>query len=503
MLKNSCAQTLLGLGLLLVSATATAQTLTPITTQPKDWRVVAKEDIEAVYQSTTANHPGMVDPLNPKFADSLNAAKQAALKYANQFNSAAGYKFALGALRAKLNDGHAGVYTRVPADWLAVPRWPGFVTTWRADGLFVSKSTLDKLAVGSRVIDCDGQPIEQIIKTNVFTFYLSADQPGLWWSEASRVFVDEGNPFVRLPARCTVELADRKQSIEINWQDAPMELKQWRQETAFGAHLATGVTQPAPGITWISLPNFNPSVKEMPELERLYKALQSKDSPLKSARAVVIDLRGNQGGSSNWSVRLAKLFWGKAAAEAHLAHYQRNVQILWRPSEGNEGALKALLPILKQQGDLDTIDEIKKLISKMPRARADNRALLPEKANFKPDSVKKPTKALAFANKKNLPLYVVTDGACVSACLDAIDVFKLYGKTILVGSPTSSDSTYMEVRSDPLPSGLGATIIPMKIWVDRPRGNGQFYAPDIVVNDLPWSTENFVTRIQDHLTNLK
>jgi hypothetical protein len=77
-----------------------------------------------------------------------------------------------------------------------------------------------------------------------------------------------------------------------------------------------------------------------------------------------------------------------------------------------------------------------------------------------------------------------------------VDLFKLYSNTVIVGSPTASDSTYIEVRSDPLPSGFGATIIPMKIWVNRPRGNGQFYTPDIIVNDLEWTNEGFLKHIQ-------
>jgi hypothetical protein len=481
----------------LLCTTSTGQVKPP--EKPQDWRAVAKQDIEAVYQSSLANHPGLHDPLNPKFGDSLIAAQKRALTYANQFDSASGYQFSLAAFRAKLNDGHAGVTTSVPVEWLTTLRWPGFVTAWRTDGLFVARSAIDKIAVGSKIVGCDGQTMDQIIKTNVFGFRLGVDQPGQWWGQASRVFLDEGNPFVRLPARCEFETNGTKASLEINWQDAPSELAQWRRAAAFGESMRTGITAPAPGVVWIALPTFSPSEEEVKELVALYKSVSSKTSAHLKAQAIVVDLRGNQGGSSTWSRRLAYALWGKVETEAHLDYLYRNVKILWRTSEDNQAALTEFIPQLKKTGDQQSIALIEKIISKMTKARGENQSLMPETNAKKNATIKKPVKALTFANKKAIPFFVIVDGNCASACLDAVDVFKLYGKTVLIGSPTASDSTYMEVRLDPLPSALGSTIIPMKIWVDRPRANGQFYTPDIVINDLAWSTKGLLAAIQDKL----
>ncbi len=473
----------------------------PPTEKPKDWRIVAKEDIAAAYQSTFLNHPGMVDPINPKFGDTLEAARRAALKLAGQYDSAASYRAALAVFRAQLNDGHAGAYTRVPPEWLPPLRWPGFVTTWRSDGLFVSRSEAKQISVGTRVVGCDGQTIEDLVKNNVFRFKVGANQAGHWWTQASRVFVDDGNPFVRLPQRCEFELLDRKQSLEISWLDAPPELEDWRSASVASTRFSTQLQELAPGIAWISLPTFDPNPEQLKALEALYKTLGAKNSLHVNAKAIVIDLRGNQGGSSNWSLRLARALWGAKAVDAHHEYANRKVQILWRPTEGNEAAMRSYLPIFLKQGQKELAAEIKKTADQMNKARALNEALMPERVAQKTNSVKSPAKPLMGANNKLTPLYVITDGDCASACLDAVDIFKLYSNTILVGSPTASDSTYMEVRTDPLPSGFGATIIPMKIWVNRPRGNGQFYTPDIVINDLEWTSDSFLNRIQEDLTN--
>jgi hypothetical protein len=98
------------------------------------------------------------------------------------------------------------------------------------------------------------------------------------------------------------------------------------------------------------------------------------------------------------------------------------------------------------------------------------------------------------------PIYVITDGGCVSACLDALDVFTRFPGVKLVGAPTSADSNYLEIRYEPLPSERGIVILPTKIWVHRPRRSGEVYRPDIAVNDLDWTTETILDHIDRDLT---
>ncbi|MFN9880375.1 MAG: peptidase, partial [Planctomycetota bacterium] len=94
------------------------------------------------------------------------------------------------------------------------------------------------------------------------------------------------------------------------------------------------------------------------------------------------------------------------------------------------------------------------------------------------------------------PVYVIMPPQSASAALDAIDTFKLFSNTRLIGAPSSADSTYMEVRLADLPSGLGKVIVPNKVYVNRPRGNGVYYNPDILHRNLDWSTEAFLKRVQ-------
>lgn len=99
------------------------------------------------------------------------------------------------------------------------------------------------------------------------------------------------------------------------------------------------------------------------------------------------------------------------------------------------------------------------------------------------------------------PVYVIVPGNCASACLDAVDVFKLFPNTRLLGAPSSADSTYMEVRNEKLPGGLARVLVPTKLYVNRPRGNGEFYRPDIPVTALQWTRANFLDAIERDLAH--
>ncbi len=58
-----------------------------------------------------------------------------------------------------------------------------------------------------------------------------------------------------------------------------------------------------------------------------------------------------------------------------------------------------------------------------------------------------------------------------SACLDALDVFTRFSNTKLMGAPSSTDSTYMDIRTRPVPSGLASVVIPNKVYGNLPRAN--------------------------------
>ena len=184
--------------------------------------------------------------------------------------------------------------------------------------------------------------------------------------------------------------------------------------------------------------------------------------------------------------------WGKDAVAARADQRFAKTAVWWRPTPGNLAEVRGFVDLLTSQGDADTAGLVAQFIPVFEAAiaRGDTWFVEPDSPSApKPDA----------APLLTAPVYVIVPGQCASACLDAIDVFKLFPNTRLIGAPSSADSTYMEVRNPPLPSGMARGIIPMKMYVDRPRGNGEFYAPDIEMRDFDWSTANFLKRIEEDL----
>ena len=170
----------------------------------------------------------------------------------------------------------------------------------------------------------------------------------------------------------------------------------------------------------------------------------------------------------------------------------RPVEIWWRASDGNINYLSEMEADLRKNGQREIADEIVKLMTKAHAARAaDKPFAIEEEATPAPRNAP-PAPPLAL----DLPVYVIVPGRCASACLDAVDLFKQVPGTKLIGAPTSADSQYMEVRTVDLPSGKGNAVIPIKIWMHRPRKGGEIYRPDIVMAGLDWSTDSFLDAIE-------
>jgi Peptidase family S41 len=460
-----------------------------------DWQALATADVKAAYIETRDNHPGMFDPKNPNFPKLLETAQAEALKLARKATNAAGFEASLTRFKAVLNDGHAGAYASLPDALSPQIRWPGFVAAWRGNAMYVFKSTSGGPQEGAQILSCDKLPVKTLVERNYFRFSDGREVPGEWWSGARRLFVDDGNPFVKLPKTCMFRHDGKDQNRVLSWSVVPDYYQAWKNGSANGDLLPIGMMERAPGMFWYALPDFQPDDAGTAAYKKLYADTAANRDKLLGARAIILDLRFNQGGSSNWSKMLAKQLWGEARVDQALKDYFAKTQTWWRPTTDNLAAIKQFIPLLEQQGDPETAAMVKMFMPIFEAAvtRGDKYLIEPDI----PESL-----VAAKANDPSelkTPVYVIVPGQCASACLDSIDYFKRFPNTKLIGAPSSADSTYMEVRNPKLPSGMAYAIIPMKMYVDRPRGKGVFYHPDIEMRDFDWSTANFLKRIEADL----
>lgn len=468
---------------------------------PQAWMQAARSDIEAAYRILADNHPGMVDPANPNFPTLLNQARLNALSLVPRVDGPAPYMFTIDRFTATLQDGHAGVFARLPqeVDWKS--RWPGFLVTWRGDGLLVHHSEEANVPVGARILNCDGQSIDTLMRERVFAFQHGLDQPGIWWSDGRNLLLDHGNPFLEPLKRCEIQTPDgQHRQIVLEWRSLPESAQRFIWSVTNGDRLPVGLQWREDRWPWVAMPTFQPDESEVQAYDELIQAIESQRERLLAAPAIVLDLRHNQGGNSQWSVRVASALWGAGRVERRRAALYARTQTLWRASQENTNHVESLAEQLKEAGMTELLPEIRRIGDGMRTALAKGEPFFNEDAQN--DTESKPSMQEASRDLDSdpppltAPVFVIVPPQCASAGLDAIDTFKLFPNTRLIGAPSSADSTYMEIRLQDLPSGLGKVIVPNKVYVNRPRGNGEYYTPDILHTALDWSTEAFLTRVQ-------
>ena len=438
----------------------------------------------------------MKDPNNTGFPAQLAAAREAGLKLAARAHDRGGYADALGAFSAVLADGHAQLGDNAPPG-PPVVKWPGFVAAWRGDRVVVHFTTPAAPApVGSIIERCDGRAMPELIRDRLANSGFRPREAGQWWSRTPRAFTADSGLMRALPHKCTFRLADGgRVEGRLAWSAAPPNLETLLRSASDGQRSEIALSEERPGVFLIGMPDFDPHAEGVKAWRALYDDIQKQRAALLRAKVVVIDLRYNNGGSSAWSRDAARLLWGGDAVDARKEQYERGVAVWWRASPANIAYLAKMEQKIRGNGQVTVAGEMHAVAKGMETAAGNGDDFYVEggeKEAYAQSGVLPPTDFVP-------PVYVIVPGRCASACLDAVDTFKLFPNVKLIGAPTSADSTYMEVRVNTLPSGEGVAVIPVKMWVGRPRGRGEVYRPEIELRDVDWSTVNFLNRIEEDL----
>ncbi|QIK96716.1 hypothetical protein G7076_09965 [Sphingomonas sp. HDW15A] len=462
-----------------------------------DWRAVAIADVNAAYRLFAENHPGMANPEDPAFPARLAAAHNASLKIAFETRDWDGYDRALDAFTDGLSDGHAFVVASdEPGKVWGKRAWPGFTAAWRGHSLYVHRAGPNSPApVGSRILSCGGTEVEQLIRSRNRGLWFRPAEAGQWWNMGPSLLMGSIPPEPDQLKSCSFQLPDgRVQSASLRWERMPAVIFDTYRRAFAGEETPIGLSEPRTGVWLLGLSSFSPDEKGQAAYRKLHADIDRERAKLLKARAIVIDLRFNSGGSWLWGHDVARRLWGAKAVDERMNHFFRDVRIAWRASRDNITKLSAAIGKIRAGGHAKEADEVQTIVTGMEEALAAGQVSFIERPSFgdgrqQGDS---PTDL-------DTPVYVITHGGCSSACLDAIDTFKRFENVKLIGAPTSADTTYMEAPRGALPSGFGVIAIPLKTWMHRPRKSGEGYQPDIPFNDLDWSTTAFLERIESDL----
>lgn len=455
----------------------------------EDIRASTREDILAAIQFLEIRHPGMYNPFDQDFPAKLERARTEALAAASLVENEEDRFLAIRIINRALADGHARVQFGYNGRG---HQWPGFHGAWRGDGLYVTTESDTGPPRGSMLLSCDGQAAEDLIRGEAFQFFGRPDEAGQWWQLAGSFFRRSALSVAPEPENCRFRAPDgTEQTVEMNWEPTPDDY--WRQIPRHEP-APLGLADRGNGIQWVTLSTFGPDPDGVAAYERLFQDLYTQASELTESRAIVLDLRGNNGGSSTWSRRVAEHLWGEEAVDWALADYFRDTDQWYLADQGNIAYFESVAPELRERGLLEIAEWAEETHKSLQAAYNSG-----ERFYKIPFGAELLAEAEPTEPRELPPVYVITDGGCVSACLDAVDTFTRFDNVKLVGAPTSADTVYLEVHTEPLPIGRGFVLLPTKIWVNRPRGSGEVYHPDILVTDLDWNSETILQHIERDL----
>lgn len=436
------------------------------------WRELTLADLEAARDLLVRNHPGTAaETGDADFLRTLERGYEAARRRAGQVSAYEGYAATLTGFAVSLGDPHIRFRTSLTHRTV---QWPGFVLARRGGVTVVGARAAgtDSLlpAVGAVAVSCDGTPIADLARERLGTFR------GDWTVEAHRVrytpllLVDDGNPFLTPPARCVIDEPAGQRTVELRWRPiAPADLQNEFRRAVPPARAGYLLRRVGDGW-WIGMEGMNPQVA--PLLDSVRAHLEA----LRAAPWVVVDVRGNGGGSSEWGRRLAALLvgeerTGQAMESLARAAADQRCGASWRASEDVEHTLEGYIRDLGPQLGPEATARFRAELLAVREARRAGRELAPAPERCEPESASRPS--AAPPSRMSGSLILLTDQACFSSCLSMTMLFLALGAR-QVGEATDYSTHYMEVRDFPLPSGLGTFSTLQKVAFAAPRRLGPF-----------------------------
>jgi len=459
---------------------------------PSPWAELARRDVRAARDAIRENHPGPVDPADPGFNRRMAEAFAAATERAARADSFDGYAAALRSFVAAFHDGHLGAPIDVARLSLA---WPGFLPA-RRGGRYVVREPegADAPAPGAEILSCDGRSLDDWMARDVFPF-AAGSHPDLESSRvrlAPQILVDAGNPFRARAERCRVAAADGPLEVELQWRSIDRAALEGRTRAAgFGEVPGFALRDFSPDGVWASMPSLAPDAAGESALHAMIAA-----APLwRSKRTVVLDVRGNTGGSSLWGHDLLEAFYGAVPASPSDAA----LFVEWRVSPGNQLHLAEVAAQLGRQfgPDSPAVAWARRVRAGLHGAARLGQSLYREAGGEESPATREAARPDPAALAPRV--YLVTDGRCGSACDDFVEVALRYPNVVHVGAATDVDSPYMEVRSVPLPSGIASLNLATKVYRNRPRTGKPFVPSRVFDGELSDTAalENWVRSLAD------
>ena len=433
---------------------------------PDQWRAAARQDIEAIHDTLRDNAPFMVvDRDSADMRRWLETGRTEALGDLPKVTDGRGYYYVLARYIGGFRDGHIGLGLSQGAIKGRMPDWPGFALTWRNDRYEVGwvQPGLEASVppVGAALVGCDGQPAEALAQARLDRLFgnlkLEAERSAL----AFQLLRDYHYP-VPSPEACIFRAAGSEQSWKLTWSTPAGATVDTAAKGLFAPRAKFGVGRWGANGWWIGAP----AMAGEEDWKALYAAIDANLAAIRAADVVVIDLRGNGGGNSDYGDRLAHQLFGDAVANANA--------VVWGDLVFKDGPLSrkwAADGVAQAKDNPEWLADIKPVSEKLAAAPLGSRVLIGATGE-------RPARRDPPPSPMKGRVVVLVDHACFSACLDTLDVFTRLPGVKLAGVETGADTIFMDGLRAPLPSGKATLRFGIKAWVQRQRGSNIPYEPD-------------------------
>lgn len=227
-----------------------------------------------------------------------------------------------------------------------------------------------------------------------------------------------------------------------------------------------------PDIAWVTIPNFAPNRLELAALELLIEELPK----LREKQYIIFDVRGNGGGSSLWGTRiLESLFTQEYVLQKFAQNYGDSFEN-FRVSKSNLDYWKSETLKLEDSFGRDSKEylALQELLHGMQKAYDEQQLFYSMKITGEEPKIS----GQEIANPCSARIVVLIDSGCFSSCLMFIHELQTVDPTItLIGQKTATNTSYMEIRLDILPSGIRFGY-PTAVGINS-KPHFHYYTPDI------------------------
>lgn len=494
-----------------------------------DWRGIHEAHPAALHNLLSQNHPGAIE--DAALARWLKIGRVEAEARESRVTDRAAYLASLTAYAQGFRDPHVAIE---PAQPLPPPRWPGFIVSLRAGKpTVVDRDAKDAHAppLGAVIESCDGARVAALVKERVLPYGYDQRVPANRVRAVTALFLDGGNPFAPAPASCVIvpppsrtgnapgksgasalpaEVPGAMQTpntiattVKLTYRATPKDFSARHDAAQFGPAAPTGWRQPAPGVVWIGLPSFDYGEANAKALRPVIDRLAADAERVRQGRAIVFDVRGNTGGSSLWAEEIRNILWYPETIAKYGPPDPSAVD--WRASPGNRDFMLDLISqVIPKVGSQSAVGLNLTRIARGLSEAVDAKQTFWREGNPTPPKGGGLTQRRPKREPPAFPAKVIilSNGSCASACLDFADRILQMPGTFIVGFATAGDGLYTETRSITLPSGHAVLHFPMKVYRGRPRGDMEYYEPDIAY-DGPWTEPALRTWMLDLIDDEK